>query len=158
MTILVVGVNHKTAPVEIRERISFGPDILVGALRSLADRVEVREGLILSTCNRTEVYCAMNGEVSDLVEIWLGRFHGLDQEHIAPYLYTRVDCDAVSHLLRVSSGLDSMVLGEPQILGQVKAAFQAASDLVFKGREQPNGYTEPILHARRQEAKAKFGG
>lgn len=134
MTILAVGVNHKTAPVEIRERVSFGPDILVAALRSLTDHAEVREGLILSTCNRTEVYCTVNAEGGDLVASWLGRFHGLDQERIAPYLYTRVDRDAVSHLLRVSSGLDSMVLGEPQILGQVKAAFQAASDSGATGK------------------------
>lgn len=134
MTILAVGVNHKTAPVDIRERISFGPDILVGALRSLAGHAEVGEGLILSTCNRTEVYCTVASEGSDLVANWLGRFHGLNPEHITPYLYTRVDRDAVSHLLRVSSGLDSMVLGEPQILGQVKAAFQAASDSGTAGK------------------------
>jgi glutamyl-tRNA reductase len=134
MTILAVGVNHKTAPVDIRERISFGPDILVGALRSLAGHAEVGEGLILSTCNRTEVYCTVDSEGSDLVASWLGRFHGLDAEHITPYLYTRVDRDAVSHLLRVSSGLDSMVLGEPQILGQVKAAFRAASDSGTAGK------------------------
>jgi len=134
MTILAVGVNHKTAPVEIRERISFGPDILVGALRSLAEYVGVREGLILSTCNRTEVYCAVNAERGNLVEDWLCRFHGLDRERITPYIYTRVDRDAVSHLLRVSSGLDSMVLGEPQILGQVKTAFRAARDSGTTGK------------------------
>ena len=134
MTILAVGVNHKTAPVDIRERISFGPDVLVGALRSLADHAEVGEGLILSTCNRTEVYCTVDSEGSDLVASWLGRFHGLDLEQITPYLYTRVDRDAVSHLLRVSSGLDSMVLGEPQILGQVKAAFQTATDSGTAGK------------------------
>lgn len=128
MTILAVGLNHKTAPVEIRERISFGPDILVGALRSLTDHAQIDEGLILSTCNRTEIYCTVGSEGSDLVADWLGRFHGVSEERIAPYLYTRVDHDAVAHLLRVSSGLDSMVLGEPQILGQVKTAFQTASD------------------------------
>lgn len=127
MSILVVGLNHKTAPVEVRERIAFGPDILVGALRSLTDYAQIAEGLILSTCNRTEIYGAVNTDGGKLVVDWLGRFHGLDHERIAPYLYTRLDGEAVSHLLRVASGLDSMVLGEPQILGQVKAAFQAAS-------------------------------
>ncbi len=134
MVILAVGLNHKTAPVEIRERISFGPDILVGALRSLANHAQISEGLILSTCNRTEVYCAVNADGGEAVANWLGRFHGLDQERIAPYLYTRVDRDAVSHLLRVASGLDSMVLGEPQILGQVKTAFHAASDSGTTGK------------------------
>lgn len=134
MTILAVGLNHKTAPVEIRERIAFGPDILVGALRSLTDHRQIDEGLILSTCNRTEIYCTVDSEGSDLVANWLGRFHGLDQERIEPYLYSRLDGDAVAHLLRVSSGLDSMVLGEPQILGQVKTAFQAASDSGATGK------------------------
>ena len=134
MVILAVGLNHKTAPVEIRERISFGPDILVGALRSLANHAQISEGLILSTCNRTEVYCAVNADGGEAVANWLGHFHGLDQERIAPYLYTRVDRNAVSHLLRVASGLDSMVLGEPQILGQVKTAFHAASDSGTTGK------------------------
>lgn len=134
MTILAVGVNHKTAPVEIRERISFGPDILVGALRSLTEHAQIGEGIILSTCNRTEVYCTVHADGGEPVADWLSRFHGLDQQRIAPYLYTRVDRGAVSHLLRVASGLDSMVLGEPQILGQVKTAFQAASDSGSTGK------------------------
>jgi len=134
MAILVVGLNHKTAPVGMRERIAFGPDILVGALRSLTDQARIDEGLILSTCNRTEVYCTADAGGGDVVVEWLSRFHGLDHEHVAPYLYTRVDRDAVSHLLRVASGLDSMVLGEPQILGQVKDAFQAASDSRVTGK------------------------
>jgi glutamyl-tRNA reductase len=106
----------------------------VGALRSLSENAKVAEGIILSTCNRTEVYCAVASEASDLVADWLARFHGLGPEEIAPYIYTRVDRDAVSHLMRVSSGLDSMVLGEPQILGQVKAAFQTASDSGATGK------------------------
>jgi glutamyl-tRNA reductase len=134
MTILAVGLNHETAPVEIRERIAFGPDILAGALRSLTERTQVDEGLILSTCNRTEIYCALNADGGELVADWLGHFHGLDSERIAPYIYTRVDRDAVSHLLRVASGLDSMILGEPQILGQVKDAFQTASDSGTTGK------------------------
>jgi glutamyl-tRNA reductase len=134
MAILVVGLNHKTAPVGMRERIAFGPDILVGALRSLTDQARIDEGLILSTCNRTEVYCTADAEGGDVVVEWLSRFHGLDHDHLAPYLYTRVDRAAVSHLLRVASGLDSMVLGEPQILGQVKEAFQAACDSRVTGK------------------------
>jgi glutamyl-tRNA reductase len=126
MAIQVIGLNHKTAPVEIRERISFGPDILVGALRSLTAESGVGEGAILSTCNRTEIYCAVEPGAESPVEDWLARFHGIEAERIAPYLYRHMDGAAVSHLLRVACGLDSMVLGEPQILGQVKTAFQAA--------------------------------
>lgn len=134
MTILVLGLNHKTAPVEIRERVSFGPDILVGALRSLSDISGVGEGVILSTCNRTEVYCSLTGSGEEEVKSWLGHFHGLDPERIAPHLYAYLDSDAVAHLLRVASGLDSMVLGEPQILGQVKTAFQTACDSGTAGK------------------------
>ena len=124
--ILVLGLNHKTAPVSIRERISFGPDILAGALRSLLEHPSVREALILSTCNRTELYSVLDPNQGEPLADWLGKFHGLDPERIAPYLYTHRDREAIAHLLRVASGLDSMVLGEPQILGQVKSAFQSA--------------------------------
>jgi len=126
MAILVVGLNYKTAPVAMRERIAFGPDILVGALRSLTELAPIREGLILSTCNRTEIYCSLQTAGEPPITDWLARFHGLDPASIAPYLYTRLDREAVAHLLRVTSGLDSMVLGEPQIFGQVKTAFQVA--------------------------------
>lgn len=134
MTILVVGLNHKSAPVDIRERIAFGPDILAGALRNLTDQHGVDEGVILSTCNRTEVYAIVGDTGDEPVEAWLGRFHGLEPERIAPYLYSHVDDGAVAHLLRVASGLDSMVLGEPQILGQVKTAFQAACAVGSTGK------------------------
>jgi len=134
MVILAVGLNHKTAPVATRERVAFGPDILVGALRSLAALSPVREGLILSTCNRTELYCSAHADGVKPVADWLGRFHGLEPAHLEPYLYTRLDQEAVSHLLRVTSGLDSMVLGEPQILGQVKTAFQIANDSGATGK------------------------
>jgi len=134
MTILVVGLNHKTAPVDARERISFGPDILVGALRSLTGVSGVREGVILSTCNRTEVYCTAAESGDEPVRAWLGRFQGLEPALILPYLYSYRDGEAVSHLLRVASGLDSMVLGEPQILGQVKTAFQTARDSGAAGK------------------------
>jgi len=134
MTILVVGLNHNTAPVEMRERVAFGPDILVAALRGLVGHTQISEGLILSTCNRTEVYCSAEAAEGELVTDWLSRFHGLNQDHLAPHLYTWLDRDAVSHLLRVASGLDSMVLGEPQILGQVKTAFQTARDSGATGK------------------------
>ena len=134
MAILAVGLNHTTAPVEMRERVAFGPDILVAALRSLTDHEQISEGLILSTCNRTEIYCSVTAGGGELVADWLSRFHGLNRERVAPFLYTRLDRDAIAHLLRVASGLDSMVLGEPQILGQVKAAFHAARDSGTTGK------------------------
>lgn len=128
MPILALGLNHKTAPVEIRERITFGPDIIAGALRSLGEHPAVEESVILSTCNRTEIYCTLNEEDHAPIADWISNFHGLSRGRVSPYLYSHLDEDAVRHLLRVSCGLDSLVLGEPQILGQVKAAFQTATD------------------------------
>jgi len=128
MSILALGLNHKTAPVEIRERLTFGPDIIAGALRSLSEHPAVEESVILSTCNRTEVYCILSEEDHEPIADWISQFHGLDRDRVCPYLYSHFDQDAVKHLLRVSCGLDSLVLGEPHILGQVKAAFRTATD------------------------------
>ncbi|HEB96437.1 MAG TPA: glutamyl-tRNA reductase [Sedimenticola thiotaurini] len=135
MALLALGLNHKTAPVEIRERVTFGPDIVVGALRSLCGQPGLEEAVILSTCNRTELYCATDGDDgAERVGRWLSDFHGLELETIAPYLYRHENRDSVAHLLRVASGLDSMVLGEPQILGQVKQAYQTAADAATTGK------------------------
>jgi glutamyl-tRNA reductase len=127
MSLLVLGLNHKTAPVDIRERITFGPDIIVAALRSLLEKPGLNEAVILSTCNRTEIYCGLNQTEQDEVGLWLSDFHGVELETISPYLYQHQGKEAIQHLLQVSCGLDSMVLGEPQILGQVKAAYQTAN-------------------------------
>ena len=134
MPILALGLNHRTAPVSTRERVTFGPDIVVGALRDLQHRSDVVESLILSTCNRTEIYCVLDEAGGEPVSRWLCDFHGLAPDQITPYLYTHFDREAVSHLLRVASGLDSLVLGEPQILGQVKQAFQTASQVGASGK------------------------
>jgi len=134
MTLLAVGLNHTSAPVAIRERVTFGPDIVVGALRSLRERPGVSEAVILSTCNRTEVYCNVEEDQTGQVRRWIAEFHGLVVNDIAPYLYEHHDDQAVTHLLSVACGLDSMVLGEPQILGQVKAAFQTATDAGHTGK------------------------
>jgi glutamyl-tRNA reductase len=128
MPLLALGLNHKTAPVEIREKLTFGPDIIVGALRSLSEHPAVEESVILSTCNRTEIYCSLNDRQHDPIADWISHFHGLPSERVTPYLYSHLNRDAVNHLLRVSCGLDSLVLGEPQILGQVKQAFRTATE------------------------------
>ena len=134
MQLLTLGINHKTAPVDIRERLTFGPDIIVAALRSLLEQQAVEEAVILSTCNRTELYCALRGSRQEEIGHWLAGFHGMEIETISPYLYGHEGKDAVRHLLQVASGLDSLVLGEPQILGQVKAAYQTANDAGATGK------------------------
>ncbi|MHB1229904.1 MAG: glutamyl-tRNA reductase [Halothiobacillus sp.] len=127
MSLIAFGLNHKTAPVDVRERIAFGPERLVSALDGLIHNCGAKEVAIVSTCNRTEIYARSNCVRENLVE-WLAAFHQIPVESIAPYVYAHKDELAIRHLMRVACGLDSMVLGEPQILGQIKDAFTVAQD------------------------------
>src|SRR5207244_6729974 len=124
MSLFTLGLNHQTAPLDVRERIAFTPDALGHALRDLLARPKVKEAAILSTCNRTEVY--IHAAEPTPVARWLEEFHRVPQESLSPYLYTLPREQAVTHAFRVASGLDSMVLGEPQILGQMKQAVRHA--------------------------------
>lgn len=128
MTILALGVNHKTASVDIRERVAFQPEHLELALKSLVQQGRVSETVIVSTCNRTELYCHADENELDAIIEWLATFHGVPAEELRKYVYHHADGAAVSHLMAVAAGLDSLVLGEPQILGQVKQAFQNARE------------------------------
>ena len=137
MTISVLGLNHTTAPVAIRERLAFGPDIVVAALRNLYQLTSVAEAVIVSTCNRTELYVSTEGEpdhVTQTIIEWLAAFQGLALAEITPYLYHHQAEQAIEHVLMVASGLDSLILGEPQILGQVKTAFQTAQQAGYTGK------------------------
>jgi len=126
MRLLAVGINHKTAPIEIRERVAFATDRLPEALHDLRARSRVEEAAILSTCNRTELMCCVKDTTADEVVTWLGDYHHLRKDQVAPYIYLHPEQNAVRHMLRVASGLDSMILGEPQILGQIKTAYATA--------------------------------
>ena len=126
MHLFALGINHHTAPVAIRERAAFAPEQLIGALQDVTRRGVVGEATILSTCNRTEVYCGVEATSGDGVIEWLCHYHRLAHGDVRPYLYAHPDQAAVKHAFRVAAGLDSMVLGEPQILGQMKAAFATA--------------------------------
>src|SRR6516165_2184559 len=124
MPLYALGLNHLTAPLSVREQVVFQLDTLASALRDLVARPKVREAAILSTCNRTEVY--FNGHDAAPVVQWLEEFHRVPKSGLAPYIYTLPQEKAVPHAFRVASGLDSMVLGEPQILGQMKQAVKSA--------------------------------
>ena len=127
MTLLAFGINHKTAPVDIREKVAFAPEKLQAALQDLLTLTAVNEAAIVSTCNRTELYYDLSAADSAEVVAWFGAYHALSAEELDPYIYTHLDNQAVQHILRVASGLDSLVLGEPQILGQIKDAYQTAN-------------------------------
>ncbi|KAB2927861.1 MAG: glutamyl-tRNA reductase [Dechloromonas sp.] len=124
--IFTLGINHHSAPLAIRERVAFGAEKLSHALADLTRSQPVKEVAILSTCNRTEIYCA--AETPDVVIDWLSRYHQVERSELAPYLYTHDQPEAIRHAFRVASGLDSMVIGEPQILGQMKDAVRAAEE------------------------------
>ncbi len=126
MALIAFGINHSTAPIEIREQISFGNEVVNDALTELKHQPGVHEAAILSTCNRTELYCSLDQQSNPLPLDWLHNFHGMKQGLLKPFLYTHPDVQAVRHVLRVASGLDSMILGEPQVLGQLKDAYQKA--------------------------------
>ncbi len=129
MPLFILGLNHRTAPVSLRERVSFGPEIVRTAVDELRQQPGIQEACILSTCNRTELYCAVEDGAQGRLRDWLQAHRHLQANELAGRLYQHQDDEAVRHLMRVASGLDSLVLGEPQILGQLKQAVEL-------GREQ----------------------
>jgi glutamyl-tRNA reductase len=155
--IVIVGLNHRSAPVEVRERLAFPADTIGAALRKLVEAPSVREGAILSTCNRVEV-CVLADEpwkgTAD-VKAFLSAHHAIPLEKIDPHLFHYTDDDAVRHLFRVSSSLDSMVLGEPQILGQVKDAYGYASENRSLGPVLDKFYTKAFSVAKRVRTETK---
>ena len=135
MQLLTIGINHHTAPVALRERVSFPLEQLKPALDAFQDiwreraALSAPEAAILSTCNRTELYCATDDRAAREAALqWLSSYHGLSIDELAPHVYALPQSEAVRHAFRVASGLDSMVLGETQILGQMKTAVRSASE------------------------------
>ena len=130
LNVLTFGLNHQSAPVSVRERVAMPMELIKPALQGLRSAFggAVKEAAILSTCNRTEVYCAAEPQVAGELPAWLADFHRLQPQVLDPHLYRHESDGAVRHAFRVASGLDSMVLGEPQILGQMKDAVRAADE------------------------------
>jgi len=127
MSLLTIGINHKTAPVAVREQVAFAPEQLDQSLQALKDIDGVAEAIIVSTCNRTELYCRTDDDLSPSpIVSWMEAHHNIPASQLEPYIYTHIDDDTIIHLMRVACGLDSLVLGEPQILGQLKSSFQDA--------------------------------
>lgn len=133
MQLLACGINHKTAPLPIREKLVFNQEDLSKSLISLVAQTGAKEAAILSTCNRTELYCTT--EDANSVLHWLHQQHSLPQNSFDPYLYVHKEQSAVQHIMRVATGLDSMVLGEPQIFGQLKNAFSQADGAGTLGKQ-----------------------
>lgn len=135
MALLLVGINHTTASIDLREKVAFPPAIISEALSDLMALPAVAEAVVVSTCNRTEIYVDLTVDHTTDAEPayrpvveWLSRYHDLNPEHLAQSCYFQEGNEVVRHLMRVSCGLDSMILGEPQILGQIKSAFALSKD------------------------------
>ncbi len=154
MTLALIGVNHKTAPIAVREKVAIRRDDMPEILRALAARPGVTECMIVSTCNRVEILAALEGP-----DVSLGNFladcSGLDQTELAEHLFEYRDKEAVSHLFRMAASLDSMVVGEPQILGQVKEAFAAARDAGTVAGQL--GYLLQCTFAAAKKARSETG-
>ena len=128
MSLLALGLNHQTAPVALRERVAYGRPEALSALAELCAMPGVEEAAIVSTCNRTELYLNVQDGAEAAVREWLARDRGLRAAELEEFLYRHADGDAVRHLYRVATGLDSMVLGEPQILGQIKESYHVGRE------------------------------
>lgn len=149
MTLLALGINYTTAPVSVRERLAFPEEILRDAVTDLWQQQDISEAAILSTCNRTEIYCTTQDQGIDSVIDWISRNRQLKQAEFQPYLYAHTDNALIRHIFRVASGLESMILGEPQILGQMKTAYQTASQAGTLGKKSGQTFPAYIFHCKR---------
>jgi len=156
MQLFAFGVNHQTAPLAVRERIAFNTDVLPVALRDLVDHEPVREAAIISTCNRTEVYCS-TPEPSKAIR-WLASYHKLKEAVLESCIYTLPRERAVQHAFRVASGLDSMVLGEAQILGQMKQAVRSAEAAGTLGLILHKLFQQTFSVAKLVRSQTEIGG
>jgi glutamyl-tRNA reductase len=156
MTLVLIGVNHKTAPIELRERIAISRDELPETTRALAAVPGVAECMIVSTCNRVEMLATVEGQGTDVAS-FLQSLFGLEPALLAPHIYQHYDQDAVRHLFRVAASLDSMVVGEPQILGQVKEAFAVARASGTVGGQLQHLLQSAFAAAKRVRTETEIG-
>ncbi|EGR4137200.1 glutamyl-tRNA reductase [Vibrio cholerae] len=158
MSLLAIGINHNTASVELREKVAFGPEKLSLALNQLSTSSHVKGGVILSTCNRTEIYCDVRSASKNKVIEWLSQFHQVSLDELKPSLYVHEEQAAIRHLMRVACGLDSLVLGEPQILGQVKQAYAEARDNHAVNPATEKLFQKAFSVAKRVRTETEIGG
>ena len=155
MAFKILGLNHKTAPVALREKVAFSEERLVAALRTLRQESGVAEVVILSTCNRTELYWAGSASGEELSQ-WLARHHGNNLD-LAASLYVHQESRAVEHAFSVASGLDSMVIGEAQILGQLKEAYRVAHQAGSTGPSLNKLFQAAFSAAKRVRSETRIG-
>lgn len=156
MTLLALGINHNTATVAIRENLAFAVDEASDALRSARVASIASEMVILSTCNRTELYCEADVSVEAVID-WLAEYKGVSVEEVLPACYAHLGAEAIRHMMKVASGLDSLVLGEPQILGQMKSSYAHASEHDSLGRHLHAAFQQVFAAAKRVRSETAIG-
>lgn len=159
MHILVIGLNYKTAPVEIRERLTFNDSDLMEAIKNLNTKKSILENIILSTCNRTEIYAVVDQLHTGryYIKEFLSEWFGLEQAEFSPFLFVYEEDGAVEHLFNVTCGLQSMVLGETQILGQVRSSFMLAQEQGTTGSVFNHLFKQAITLAKRGHSETDIG-
>ncbi len=157
MTLLSVGINYNTAPVAVRERLAFPANTLKSSLRALLDNQGIKGAAILSTCNRTEFYCQTESNDTAAVIQWLADDKKIQPAAFTPYLYSHTDSQSIRHMFRVACGLDSMILGEPQILGQMKTAYQAAYEAGTLGKHLGKLFHHTFSAAKKVRTDTSIG-
>ncbi|MCP3741249.1 glutamyl-tRNA reductase [Rossellomorea sp. BNER] len=159
MHIIVVGLNYKTAPVEIRERLSFNEGDLPSAMRSLKDKKSILENVIVSTCNRTEVYAVVDQLHTGryYIKDFLSQWFGIDKDEFSPYLFIYEQDGALDHLFKVTCGLNSMVLGETQILGQIRSSFLTAQEEGATGTVFNHLFKQAVTLAKKSHSETEIG-
>ncbi|TPQ29202.1 glutamyl-tRNA reductase [Methylomonas koyamae] len=157
MTLLAVGINYNTAPVAVRERLAFPSEALEATLKNLWSIREISEAAILSTCNRTEFYCQAEHDAQSSLVTWIADTKQIKPAEFTPYLYSYKDSQSIRHMFRVACGLDSMILGEPQILGQMKTAYHAASQAGTLGRNLSKLFQHTFSAAKKVRTDTAIG-
>ena len=160
--VIVIGVNHDSAPVAVRERVAFAPEVVPEAISDLISSTQLEEGVILSTCNRTEIYGWYSQDeqgvaAGDDIVTWLAKFHGLSSDDLSTCTYRNYGLAGLTHLVRVAAGLNSMVLGEPQIFGQIKSAFAVAQESGGIGDSLSKLFPEAFRLAKRVRTDTAIG-
>lgn len=157
MTLIAVGINYNTAPVAVRERLAFPTEILDNTLKNLWNLREISEAAILSTCNRTEFYYQADSDDQTSLVNWIADTKQIKPAEFTPYLYSYKDSESIRHMFRVACGLDSMILGEPQILGQMKTAYHAASQAGTLGRNLSKLFQHTFSAAKKVRTDTAIG-
>ena len=158
MTLLVLGINHTSASLELREQVVFAPEAMTQALQNLVGAIGIAEAAILSTCNRTEIYLAGSRQpIDDHVLQWVADYHQLDSSKLIDCHYRYRDEAALEHMMKVACGLDSIILGEPQILGQMKSCYTIARESGVLGSELHRVFQYVLSTAKQVRTETSIG-